>query len=703
MKKISRLFCLLASLVIVMGMTEPLTAQDDSTYTRRPKIAVVLAGGGAKGVAHVAALKAIEDAGIPIDLVVGTSIGSIVGGMYCTGYSPDTMRKIIAETDWIKMITENPDFDNRSLSSKKDDENYILRFAVDANRIKSSTGLGGVLQGTNVIHFFRKLTRFLPDSLDFTDMPTPFACIGTNAVTGERKVFTSGNVPLAMRASMAIPTAFTPVTIDSLVYVDGGVCDNFPVDVAREMGADIVIGVDLTVKKEDSQLTNSAIDLLMHCVDLFSQETYRRNVADADIYIPIDVTGYSAASFGREALDTLMQRGDHYASLKKPQLDSLRQTLNLAEEPIRIRVGDYAFAKSNELTSSWKPTEEESRRNSLYLANEGSLKSSVSIGGRYDNQEYATLQLRAGMVLSEKKAALLAINGRLGSRLEGKADLSLRTFGTQRVGLSYKFQRHDIAMNYRGDKIINLDLKLNKVNLYLTQEWHNIKYTFGANYNNYHLDDILYDAEFFDEKDKHKTQWYFSYYLKGEVNTLNQQYFPTRGQRIEISADLVTDNLIGYQNVTPLPIFAGSATTMIPVNNRLVFAPHVYARIMVTEDIEEPWVLKNIAGGMFNEQHFLQQNVMAGLSRMELFLEDGLVIAGINAQYSPYKNHYIVLNGDVCSHTNHILKALEKDAINWGVDVSYNIRTALGPLGLKFYWSDLSKNFSATLNAGYYF
>lgn len=694
---------LLISLLLFLSILPAMAQQQADVPTRRPKIAVVLAGGGAKGVAHIPALKAIEEAGIPIDLVVGTSMGSIIGGMYCTGYSPDSMRKIINGTDWIKLITENPDFGNHSLSSKIANENYVLQFVIDKNRWKSGTGLGGVLQGRNVTNFFRRLTRFLPDSLDFGDMPIPFACVGTNAITGECKVFTHGNLPICLRASMAIPSAFTPVTIDSVVYVDGGVCDNFPVDVARRMGADIIIGVDLCVKTSEQQMTNSAIDLLMNCVDLYSRNTYQSNIADADIYIPIDVTGYSAASFSPEALDSLMCRGDYYVALKKPQLDSLRQAIHLDEEPIRIRIGDYSFAKVNEKERHHKLTEEQATRRSLYKANGGTLNSTMSIGGRFDNKEYATLLLRARMVLQQKSAALLKIETRLGERLQVKADISRRTFGTQRMGFYYKFQKHDINMYYRNSPLYRFDNHLNKFNLYFTQEWRNIRYTFGVNYNLYHYSDLMHTTDFLDDARHHMSERFFSYYIKGEVNNLDYQYFPTHGHRLEISTDLITDNLLTYQKKAILPIFSGNWDCALSCSERFCLQPHIFARIMVSEDIEQPLALMNMVGGLFNEQYYLQQRTFAGRPDLEFVEEDGLGILGITGQYSPFKNHYILLTADVCTHTNHIQNVLNSESLNFGIEASYNLRTSVGPLGIKAGWNDFNKSFSVTLNAGYYF
>lgn len=701
----SFLLALLLTLVFVpvQAQTSVSTATTTANSERhRPRIGVVLAGGGAKGVSHVAALKAIEEAGLPVDLVVGTSIGSIVGGMYCTGYSPDSMRQIIRETDWIKMITDNPDFGNNRLSTKKNLENYLLSFTIDPTRLSSGTGLGGVLQGRNVIRFFKDLTRFLPDSLSFDDMPIPFACVGTNAIDGSCKVFTSGNVPMAMRASMAIPSAFTPVSIDSVVYVDGGVVDNLPVDVARQLGAEIVIAVDLVTQTTREQLTNSAIDMLMHCIDLYSKDQYERNIADADIYIPIDVTGYSAASFTPEALDTLIARGDSYVALKKPSLDSLRQTLQLDEEPIRVRVGEYTFAHG----ADWTNKRYEEENYALQRENGGTLNSTIRLGARFDNQEYASVTCKANMVLSRNLRSLLSLEGRLGERIEGRVTYSQRTLGSQRMGLYYKFQQHELEINRQGTKAIDMYLRLHKLNFYLTQEWRRMRYTFGINYNVFRYSDILMGGDLLDKTTflpNLKTERFFSYFIKTEVNTLDRQYFPTRGHLLEFSGDLITDNLITYQNRSLFPILSGNWMFAIPCGSHFTILPHASARIMVTEDIEEPISLMNMAGGLFGGMHYLQQTTMAGVSKMELIRQDGLGIGGLTFQYTPVKNHFVVLTGDVMTHTNHVEDALDSESLNWGVEASYNYRSAVGPLGLKFYWSDLTRKFDVSLNLGYYF
>ena len=668
----------------------------------RPTVAVVLAGGGAKGVAHVAALKAIEDAGIPIDLVVGTSIGSIIGGFYCTGYSPDTMKQIIKGTNWVKLITDNPDYRNeKTLSSKKDNESYLLRYLLDPSRKFSSTGLGGILGGSNVLHFFQDITRFLPDTLDFEDMPVPFACVGTEAINGTKKVFTHGNLPTCIRASMAIPTAFTPVTIDSVVYVDGGVVDNFPVDVARELGADIVIGVDLVVNMTNEQLTNSAIDMLLNCIDLYSREQYKHNIEDSDVYIPIDVTGYSAASFGATALDTLMMRGDYYVSLKKASLDSLAKTLNLKEEPKRVRVGEYSFANASHNGVSWNNESSES----LSKVNDGSLYSSINLGARFDNSEFASVKARLNWVLSQRHATLLRLQARLGERFDISSDISQKTIGKQRVGFSVKYRNHDLKYLFGKNKVVDCEMRQNGANLYLSQEWRSIQLIFGLSYNRYNYREILVDQQFQEYLPNTKYhERHFSYYLTGEINSLNNQNFPTRGQQMVLTADFITDNLVDYKDKTMLPIVSFNWFAALPFSSKFTLQPHLYTRaIFKEESADKPFALFNFVGGFMNEMDFRQQHVMAGMYDKQMIKEDGMGVAGLTAQYMIFKNQYLKFSGDVLSHTSNIKYAFNKESLNWGVEASYNYKTPIGPISLKLYWNDLSEKFKYFVSGGYYF
>lgn len=664
----------------------------------RPKVAVVLAGGGAKGVAHISALKTIEEAGIPIDMVVGTSMGSIIGGMYCVGYSPDSMRTIVGSRDWVKLIMDNPDYGNTHVSARLNDENYILRMSIDHKDRSQSGGRAGVIQGRNVMKFFRSLTEHLPDSINFDDLPVQFACVATNAFTGEAKVFTQGSLPQSIRASMAIPTVFTPTYINGSSYIDGGIADNFPVDVARSLGADIVIGVNLVIPTTEEQLTNSAVDILMNVFDLNSRELLAKNIKDADIYIPIDVTGYSAASFTQEAMDTLMQRGVYYSELKKDELLALHDRLNLEEPVHRTRIGEYSFARTNnEFGYNHNP--------SLQKMKENYNSSSINLGARFDNDEYASLTANGRFLLNHKHTTVLDATIRLGKRLGFTADISTKTIGTHRIGGFFQYMYRDMSYYYKGEKAGQVTSSWNSMGIYGTQEFKRVQYSYGLDFDIHRYHDVLGSINILSQDYvlKHREN-FFTYYIIADYNSLNRQYFATKGQLLSIMGDLYSTNLISYDDGVMIPAVSAFWQKAFSVGSRFAFRPHLSTRyIFHKDDVKLPFDKYNIIGGFHRSMQVEQQMAMAGLSHMEFITEDFVSIAGFTLQQQILKNHFACLRFDASSRCNNFKDFVESDALDWGIQGSYSIRTAIGPITVSAGYNTISDSFDMTFNAGYCF
>ena len=228
--------------VLALTAGHPLQAQQKDP--ERPKIGLALGGGGAKGGAHVGVLKVLEELNIPVDYIAGTSIGGIVGGLYASGMTADELELAIANIDWNEALRDKPP--RRDLSFRKKEEN--ARYLLD---LELGLGRGGVkwpsgfVSGQNLFFLLQSLTLNVADVTDFHQLPIPFECVATDVGSGEMVVLDSGYLATALRATMAIPGAFAPVRIDDQLLVDGGLVNNLPVDVVREMGADIVIAVDL--------------------------------------------------------------------------------------------------------------------------------------------------------------------------------------------------------------------------------------------------------------------------------------------------------------------------------------------------------------------------------------------------------------------------------------------------------------------------
>ncbi len=289
-----------------------------------PKVALVLSGGSALGIAHVGVLKVLEQAGIPIDMVLGTSMGSIVGGLYAAGYSPDELERIVTTQDWQSVLMDRKDSPRDGYDeAKRRHFAFALGFDKDGVRLGS-----GLLEGQNVLSLFTQLTLHALPIRDFDDFPVPFRSVAAEILTGKKVVFSSGSLAEAMRASMSIPALFRPYEVDGLRLVDGGIVDNMPVDVARAMGADIVIAVESRLGNPtgDNSL-KSALSIAGHTASLFIEQNMVAARADADLFIAPDLAGYSAASYNEA--EGIVRRGEAGAHARLADIEALAARIAL--------------------------------------------------------------------------------------------------------------------------------------------------------------------------------------------------------------------------------------------------------------------------------------------------------------------------------------------------------------------------------------
>ncbi len=213
-----------------------------SQNNNKPKIAVVLSGGGAKGIAHIPLLQKLDSLGIKPDLIVGTSMGSLVGGLYAMGYSADSIASITRNANWDKLLGGKIDLKDVSVSEKSEYKRYLLNFGIEKGKLKTNAAL---LNDQYLREFFSVLTFPVYTINDFDKLPIAYRAVATDIVNGEEIVLDNGSLAIAMRASMSIPSVFRPVPYEDTLLVDGGILNNFPVDVAKEWGADIIIGSDV--------------------------------------------------------------------------------------------------------------------------------------------------------------------------------------------------------------------------------------------------------------------------------------------------------------------------------------------------------------------------------------------------------------------------------------------------------------------------
>jgi len=271
-----------------------LTSFSQEKKQSKPKIGLVLSGGGAKGFAHIGVLKVLEQAGVKIDYIGGTSMGAVVGGLYASGYNAHQLDSIFKATNFDELIKDFIPRSSKNFYEKKNDELYAFVLPFNKFRIGIPTALSKGLYNYNLLN---RLTKNVRHVRDFNDLPTPFICIGSNIETGEEVLLNEGYLAKAILASAAFPTLFSPVEIDNKLLVDGGVTNNYPIEAVRKMGADIVIGVDVQDKLLDRNKLKGATKILVQITNLQSIEKMKKKVTQTDIYIKPNVEKYGVISF----------------------------------------------------------------------------------------------------------------------------------------------------------------------------------------------------------------------------------------------------------------------------------------------------------------------------------------------------------------------------------------------------------------------
>ncbi len=311
---------------LLLFLSLPLSAQ-------RPKVGVTLSGGGAKGLAHIGILKAIDSAGLKVDYVTGTSMGSVIGGLYAVGYSADSIEKLARSVDWDLLLSNQASLRSLFMEEKDEYNKYDIELPWVNNKFKISTGF------LEAQELWLKLAEFyfpVTPTKDFSQFSIPFRCIATDVGNGQAVVLKDGELISAIRSSMAIPSVFTAIDHDGKRLVDGGISRNFPVRDVKEMGADIVIGSTVASGLLPPDKVRNIIQLLLQIAFFREAEDNKKEVPLCDIYIPFKLDNYTMASFGDadKILEAGMEEGRKLFPRFKALADSLNAIYGKAEWPV---------------------------------------------------------------------------------------------------------------------------------------------------------------------------------------------------------------------------------------------------------------------------------------------------------------------------------------------------------------------------------
>lgn len=311
------------------------------------KVGLVLSGGGAKGFAHIGALKVLEKAGIRVDYVGGTSMGAIVGALYASGYSPEQMDSIFKAVDFDILIQDKLPRSVKTFYEKDNSERYAITLPFNNFKVGIPSSIS---KGQNVYNLLARLLTPVADVEDFSKLPIPFFCMATDIETGEAVRLDKGYLPEAIQASGAFPSLFQPVEIDGRVLIDGGVVNNYPIDEIRKLGVDVVIGIDVQDGLSKSDELTSAVGVLLQINNYRTVNDMKKKAGETDVYIHPDINNYTVVSFDKG--DEIIDEGEKAAMLKYSDLKEIAIQQTKKAEVRSCKVKDSMLIDGIELNGN---------------------------------------------------------------------------------------------------------------------------------------------------------------------------------------------------------------------------------------------------------------------------------------------------------------------------------------------------------------
>ena len=743
-------------MIVAVLMTGTANAQLDSTAVKRKKVGVVLSGGGAKGMAHIGVLKVLEKAGIPVDIVTGTSIGSIVGGLYAIGYNAHSLDSMVRTQDWTYVITDKEDLGNQSLLDRKKLNTYLFNTGMTFG--KRDRGAGGLIRGKNLAELFQKLFVGYTDSLDFNkDLKIPFACVATNIMDNSEVVFHSGRLPQAIRASMSIPAAFSPVRMGDMVLVDGGLKNNFPVDVARQMGAEVVIGITLNGKPKTAEDITGTMKIVGQIIDVNCVNKYDENKALSDLWMNVDPHGYSTASFTAEAIDSLVRYGEEEAMRHWDEIIALKKLIGIDDS---FRPTIYYPLRPNTMTErqhivgftfeNMTPQAERFLRNKFHLNKVDSIDAKLEqelttsmrmdlfyqtaecqlipqaggvrvvlsagerkslqfhAGVRYDTEEHAAILLGLDIPLKTAIPVETDITLRLGKRLMARGEITIHPRFFTRPTFSYTFHRNDVDVYTYGDLDYNIRYNQSQAEfLPINFDLRHFNLQMGLRW-----DFLHYRNKLGSESAKQVTlenQHFFSYRARLVLNTEDNWNFPTRGTRFNAEYAYLTNNFAQLDVIDAEGNKQGKTAGMsdvcanwrmsFTIGSRFTIQPMLYGRLLFGSVV--PAVFGNTIGGEWFGHYVEQQMPFAGVGNLE-YVHNQFVAAQLQAQQRIGKSSYVLLRVAAGQHAPKVKELLDYRTMI-GAQGAFYYNTMFGPVGATLGYSNHTKKAYFFINLGYEF
>lgn len=747
----------------------------------RPTVALVLSGGGAKGASHIGVIKRIEELGIPVDMVLGTSMGGLVGALYALDYSPAQLDTIVKNIDWNWAFTDKVSREFISYSEMKYKERYLLsipffyepdyyRFklreeqrhdpvrrydplhfgAEDADEDFLKNNLlgslpSGYIYGQNVSNMISSLTIGYQDSTDFHTFPIPFICVATDLVSGRAKIWHGGKINTAMRSTMSIPGIFAPVRTDGMVLVDGGLRDNYPTALARQMGADIIIGVDLSDTRRTYSTVNNLGDIIGQGIDMLGRDAFERNVNIPDVKIKPNLREFNMMSFSKRSIDTIVVRGYEAARAQDSLLKVVASRTSSEEIARRVRqkrAHTDSLSISDIEIKGVMPQERAILMERLGISVEQRMSKAdlenivaqiygtqaydfvtyellgkeepyrliidcrkgpvhqFGMGVRADTEEIVSVLLNVGLFTHKLHGHSFDVESKISANPYLRFNWSYDTpkFPTVNGRLSVRWadlnmlnfigNRNNLSLNYFSATqelyLSNLHWRYFDIKVGLKNEIYDLRNIRAAQFTgHYDFDQLNND--------------FISTYADARMDTFDDGYFPTKGVTAGASYSWVFGGF--PHRFDNFHTIQADAKVVVPIGERFAFIPSFSARFLFGQDI--PVAYFNAIGGSMVGRYVDQQMPFVGINKLAV-MKNILTMFRTDFRVKVAKNHYVkgIINyARDCDTFADYTKGLGY----FGAAAEYSYDTILGPLSANIHWSNFTGKVGFYISAGYNF
>lgn len=729
---------LLAIFIIFFDRTE-INASETEDCTR-PKIGLVLSGGGAKGVAHIGVLKVLEEAEIPIDYISGTSMGAIIGGLYSIGYTAAELDSMVREQDWMFLLTDQIQRPYRSFDSKFNKEHYLVNIPLGRDRKLSTPS--GVVKGQSILNKFTSLTTGFHQSSSFDSLPIPFACVAGDLVAGKEVVIRTGDLSLAMRTSMSVPGVFEPVYRDGMALIDGGVFNNFPVDVCKKMGADITIGVDLSTEAFRNPDYKDLMEIANRITFLLGEEKYRKNKQEVTLYMNPGLKGYTSADFKPEAIDTMIAMGERIARLHWDQIMKLKKSIgeytyikndrrniqkkdNIIDEIrfdgletinekslyrlMKIKPKkNILFSEAEELSFilqglelfdsvSYSILENEEGKQILVFTVHEKNKGNIGIGIHMNTEDIASVLLNAEGIVGERKKHNISATAKINKNAWLNLDYNLRIKDMNRLGLAYNISYTDFKVRDHSEDMGYLSYLNNHFEMYIRNDsYRDLRYKFGVQYDWFNNISSWYTTDY--TSHEMRNDHFLSCRMDLEYDKMDNREIPTSGVNVRFTPEVYVNGVFGNDCYMFTP-FTFRVKAAYSANSRICILLEVFGRFVMGDKMSP--LFNNFVGGECYDRYISGQQAFYGIHNTEI-LEKMALGYRVDIRFRLFDRHYISCIGNYMLHDDKV-KDLFKGKDSWGAGLKYSYNSFLGPISATIDYSSRTKEVGFYASAGFYF